>query len=85
MMADDVLAELKRLIKKYVRKQDALESAGPATRIREDLGVSSANLVDIVMEIEEAFDLTIEDQELANITTIGDALKLIEAKRAAAA
>ncbi len=81
----DTLAEVKRIISKFAKNKAALETATAETRIRQDLGVSSANLVDVVLEFEEAFNLTIADDELAKIVTLGDAVKLIEEKRAKSA
>jgi acyl carrier protein len=77
----DTMAEVKRIISKFAKNKEALETAGAETRIRKDLGVSSANLVDVVLELEEAFNLTIADDELTKIITLGDGVALIEEKQ----
>jgi acyl carrier protein len=81
----DTMAEVKRIISKFAKNKAALETATADTKIRKDLGVSSANLVDVVLDFEEAFDLTIADDELARINTLGDAVAMIDSKRAAKA
>ncbi|MBR1739882.1 MAG: acyl carrier protein [Ruminococcus sp.] len=48
--------------------------------ITEDLGADSLDVVDLVMSIEESFDLEIPDEEVENIKTVGDIVKYIEAK-----
>lgn len=48
--------------------------------ITEDLGADSLDVVDLVMSIEESFDLEIPDEEVENIKTVGDIVKFIEAK-----
>ena len=48
--------------------------------ITEDLGADSLDVVDLVMNIEESFDLEIPDEEVENIKTVGDIDKFIEAK-----
>ena len=48
--------------------------------ITEDLGADSLEVVDLVMSIEESFDLEIPDEEVENIKTVGDIVKFIEAK-----
>jgi len=78
------LDELKKLLHKYSKNKPALESATAATRLRKDLGVSSVNLVDVVLDIEEGFGITIDDDELADMSTLGEALALIDKKRGAA-
>ena len=48
--------------------------------ITEDLGADSLNVVDLVMSIEESFDVEIPDEEVENIKTVGDIVKYIENK-----
>ena len=43
-----------------------------------DLGADSLDTVELVMEIEEAFDLSIPDEAAEKIQTVGDAIKYIE-------
>jgi acyl carrier protein len=76
----ETFAEVKRIIGKFAKNKAALETASAETRIRKDLGVSSANLVDVVLDFEEAFDVSIADDELAKINTLGDAVTILEAK-----
>jgi acyl carrier protein len=78
---NDTMTEVKRIIAKFAKNKAALETAGADTKIRKDLGVSSANLVDVVLDFEEAFNLSIADDELAKINTLGDAVALIDSKR----
>ena len=48
--------------------------------ITEDLGADSLDVVDLVMSIEESFDVEIPDEEFENIKTVGDIVKYIENK-----
>ena len=43
-----------------------------ATRLAEDLGVDSFGAVELMFELEEAFNLKIEDSEIARVRTIDD-------------
>ena len=43
-----------------------------------DLGADSLDTVELVMEIEEAFSLSIPDETAEKIQTVGDAIKYIE-------
>jgi len=49
-------------------------------RFAEDLDADSLDLVELVMELEEEFDVTVEEEELQELPTIGDAFKLISSK-----
>ena len=48
--------------------------------ITDDLGADSLDVVDLVMSIEESFDVEIPDEEVENIKTVGDIVKYIENK-----
>ena len=48
-------------------------------RLIYDLGADSANLMMLIMDLETEFDLTVEDEVLANIKTVGDIVTYIEA------
>ena len=45
----------------------------PEARFAEDLDADSLDLVELVMELEEEFDITVEEEELQDLPTIGDA------------
>ena len=54
----------------------------PEARFAEDLDADSLDLVELVMELEEEFDITVEEEELQDLPTIGDASKLVSSKLA---
>lgn len=43
-----------------------------------DLGADSLDTVELIMEFEKAFDITIPDEDAEKITTVGDAIAYIE-------
>ena len=46
--------------------------------ITEDLGADSLDMVDLVMSIEEEFDIEVPDEAFENIKTVGDVVAYIE-------
>lgn len=44
----------------------------------EDLGADSLDSVELIMQLEEAFDIQIPDEDAEKISTVGDAVKYIE-------
>lgn len=49
--------------------------------IQEDLGADSLDVVDLIMAIEEEFDIEIPDEDVENIKTVGDIESYIEAHK----
>jgi acyl carrier protein len=47
-----------------------------------DLGINSLELADLVFRCETEFDVELDDDELANIVTIGDLVNYLESKQA---
>ena len=56
------------------------EQVTPEAKFAEDLDADSLDLVELVMELEEEFDITVEEEELQDLPTIGDAFKRISSK-----
>ena len=63
-----------------VEQLDVEEDAVTMEAITDDLGADSLDVVDLVMSIEESFDVEIPDEEVENIKTVGDIVKYIENK-----
>lgn len=47
---------------------------------KDDLGADSLDVVELVMELEEEFDMQIEDEDAEKISTVGTAVSFIESK-----
>jgi acyl carrier protein len=53
----------------------------PTARFREDLEADSLDLVELIMAFEEEFESDISDEEAQKITTVGEAIAYIEARK----
>ena len=82
MNQTEVFERVVKILTPYVKNQEALDGVGLATHILDDLKVNSARLVDVVLEFEDAFDIEIADDDVDSVETVGDAVRLIEAKAA---
>ncbi len=60
------------------RMGEKAENLSEQTSFITDLGADSLDQVELIMEFEDGFDLTIPDEEAEKIETIGDAIKYIE-------
>ena len=52
----------------------------PEASFSDDLDADSLDLVELVMALEEEFDVSVDEEELEGITTVGAAFDLIEGK-----
>lgn len=50
----------------------------PAANLREDLGADSMDIVEIVMLVEEGFDIQVSDADAEKLKTVDDIYKLVE-------
>ena len=82
-MADkDTFARIVKIIKPFAKNQEELAKVSPETKILEELKVNSARLVDIILEMETEFDVELGDEDADQVRTVGDAVRIIEAKLA---
>jgi len=77
MNKQEILDNVKDVIKNYVKDPSLLVNAGMETSILDDLKVNSARLVDIIIQFEDIFDIEIDDDDADGIRTIGDAVEYI--------
>lgn len=56
------------------------EKVKPEAAFIEDLGADSLDTVELVMALEEEFDLEIPDEDAEKIKTVGDAIQYIQSK-----
>lgn len=72
------IEKLKAIIKPYVPNPTNLESLTPETDFIKDLAINSANLVDIILDIEEQFNITIDNDGMEKMMTVKAALSIID-------
>jgi len=68
--------ELKNVICEYVDVDP--DEIHEDSRFVEDLGFNSYDFMSMVGELEEAYDIEVEEREVVNVKTVGDAVKYIE-------
>ena len=76
----EVAAKVKEIIMDKLGTSE--EKITPEASFRNDLGADSLSTVELMMELEEAFGVEIEDEEAEKIQTVKDAIAYIEQKMA---
>ena len=68
--------QLKTVIVKYVEVNE--ETITPESRFMEDLGFTSFDFMSMLGELEDEFDIEVDEHEVANIRTVGEAVEYLE-------
>lgn len=82
MREENLINKLKIIIKPYVKDEEALKNLNEKTDFINDLMINSANLVDIVLDIEETFDIVIDNEAMEKMLNVEAALQIIETELA---
>jgi len=77
MNKTELIDSLKEIIKPYVQDEAAFQNLTEDTKFIDDLKINSANLVDIVLDVEDKFDIHIEDDAMENMLTVKGAMDII--------
>lgn len=76
MNPDAILEKVKEVIVEQLGVED--EVIKPDTSFIDDLGADSLDIVELIMALEEEFDLQIPDSEAEKIATVGDVIEYIK-------
>ncbi len=77
-----LIGKLKEIIKPYTTNLEAYENLNEDTDFINDLNINSANLVDIVLDIEQIFDVVIDNADMVRMLNVRTAVEIIEIKLA---
>jgi len=76
-----VQAKVLEVVKPFVKDTALLETITDKTDLINDLKVNSARFIDILLDLEDAFKIQINDKEADSMLTIGDAIRIIMSKQ----
>ena len=77
-MADDTFETFKKCAVEVLQVDPAKVTLD--AKFGDDLDADSLDLVELVMALEEAFDIEVPEEELEGITTVGEAYELVTSK-----
>ena len=75
-----LIEKLKEVVKPYVQDQIAFEQLTEDTDFINDLKVNSANLIDIVLDVEDVFDIEIDNESMEQMLNVKKAVEIIQVK-----
>ena len=78
MQSDEIMTKLKELVIDRLNVEE--EQIKPDASFIEDLGADSLDIVELIMGIEEEFDVEIPDEDAEKLTNVGEALAYVKGK-----
>lgn len=70
--------EVQKILAKQLRIDPS--KVQPESRIKEDLGADSLNILQLLMKIEDDYGIVIPDEKLANFETVKDVVDYLDAQ-----
>ena len=80
MTNDELIAKLKAIVAPYVQDEVAFSSLSEDTDFVKDLKINSANLVDIILDIEDEFDIRLENEDMEKMLDVKSAMEIVNTK-----
>jgi acyl carrier protein len=77
---EQIKNDLIAILKKYTFNEEVWEGFNEKSSIINDLKINSARIVDIIIDIEEKYNIEITDEELEELSCFGDIIKLVKRK-----
>ncbi|MGB2685030.1 MAG: phosphopantetheine-binding protein [Olleya sp.] len=83
MTKEELIAKLKAIVQPYIQNEDAFNNLSEETDFINDLKINSANLVDVILDVEDEFDIRIENDDMEKMTSVKAAMDIVNEKLAA--
>lgn len=80
MNREETIEKLKSIVKPYIQNQEAFNNLSESTDFINDLQINSANLVDVILDIEEEYGIIIDNQSMERMLDVKSAMEIIETK-----
>ncbi len=80
MKKEELIAKLKTIVEPYIQDEEAFKNLSEDTNFITDLKINSANLVDVILDVEDEFDIRIEDTEMEKMLSVKAAMDVVLSK-----
>ncbi|WP_142784616.1 acyl carrier protein [Changchengzhania lutea] len=82
MNKEELIVKLKSIVAPYIQDEVAFSNLSESTNFITDLKINSANLVDVILDVEDEFDIRIENDEMEQMTSVKAAMDIVTMKLA---
>ena len=75
-----MISELKLIVKPYIQDEEAFENLHEETNFITDLKINSANLIDVILDVEDKYDIELDNESMDKMLSVKAALEVIKTK-----
>jgi acyl carrier protein len=76
----ELISSLKKIVKPYIQDEEAFKNLTEETDFINDLKINSANLVDVILDVEDEFDIEIDNDSMEKMLSVKQAMAIITTK-----
>ena len=80
MSSEEIYNQLEPIIATYLPEDVSKEDINRDADLTQELNINSAHLVDVVLDVEDAFDIELSNDDMENLRTVNDAIGIIQKK-----
>ena len=80
MTSEEIYAQLQPIIATYLPEDVSAENINHAADLTQELNINSAHLVDVILDVEDAFDIELSNNDMETLRTVNDAIAIIQNK-----
>lgn len=81
MTEEEIYLKLVPIVTTYLPEDVAGTEINPESDLTQELNINSAHLVDIVLDVEDAFDVEFANEDMESLRTLNDAVAIIKKKQ----
>lgn len=80
MNTEELMESLKKIVKPYVKSEEGFKNMTEDSDFLNDLKINSANLVDVILDIETEYDILIDNESMEKMLNVRSAMEIITTK-----
>ncbi|WP_299059117.1 phosphopantetheine-binding protein [uncultured Polaribacter sp.] len=80
MNKEQIIVKLTTIVKPYIQNEEGFKNMSEETDFINDLEINSANLVDIILDVEDEFKIEIDNDSMEKMLSVKATIEIIQTK-----
>jgi acyl carrier protein len=80
MKKEEIISKLTTIVKPYIQNEEGFKNLNENTDFINDLEINSANLVDIILDVEDEFKIEIDNDSMEKMLSVKATIEVIQSK-----